>query len=532
MTQSAPFLTSSSTILWLKVLLTGVLLVLLYLRYAKRKALKDASKGYPVAAKVLVVFAVLFSFGVFHSFGKPPSGGFVHYGEMFHYYLGSKYFNELGYYELYNAVIAADAEQDSALVGLPFYTDLTTYQNASRRTALRQADSVKSRFSPDRWSAFKEDVASFKKETGMPTRPGIAPFLMDHGYNASPVATFVLGLLTRIVPVTQLKLLALLDVFLVAGMIALVFRTFGLLMGGLFSVYFFVNILNDHAYISGGILRYDWLLCIVAAVCLLERRRQVSAAFSLTSATMLKLFPAALFYGIAVVLIRRVRAKGAIDGESKRFVSAAAATGLVLFLLPAASLGSVLQPWQEFYQKTSLHDRGVYVNHLGLRGVLLFEPSQLSLDKFVETYRNGSTGDIVRHWQDVKEYEFEEKGPLVVFCTLFVLVCITVIIWKRKACESEAALWSLLLVYAASYPSHYYYAFLCLFILLFFKRPNSLSALVPICLLLLFNAAALVTDSFGPSPIVFFTLVNGYLFVCLASILGFELYGVFGRTRA
>jgi hypothetical protein len=79
-------------------------------------------------------------------------------------------------------------------------------------------------------------------------------------------------------------------------------------------------------------------------------------------------------------------------------------------------------------------------------------------------------------------------------------------------------------VYAASYPSHYYYSFLCLFILLFFKRPNSLEAFVPLCLLLSVNIAALVTDYCRASPIVFYTLVNIYLFVFFSSVLGFELY--------
>jgi uncharacterized membrane protein len=171
----------------------------------------------------------------------------------------------------------------------------------------------------------------------------------------------------------------------------------------------------------------------------------------------------------------------------------------------------------------------VYVNHLGLRGILLFEPSHLSLERFVDAYKSGASGDIVRNWQDAKELEFEEKRPVVGVCALVVLACLTAIIWKRRARESESVLWPLLLIYVASYPSHYYYAFLCLFILLFFNRPNSRSSFVPICLLLVFNIAALVIDSLSLSPIVFYTWVNACLFVCLAAILGFELLAAFGQ---
>jgi len=168
MAQSAPLLTSSSSVLWLKVLLSVATLLLLYLRYRKRAASGDSATPYSLRAKALVGLAVVLSFAAFHSFGKPQGGTFVHHGEMFHYYLGSKYFNELGYYELYNAVIAADAEQDSALAALPFYTDLATYQNAPRVAALAQAERVKGRFSETRWNAFKHDVSYFKELTGLP----------------------------------------------------------------------------------------------------------------------------------------------------------------------------------------------------------------------------------------------------------------------------------------------------------------------------------------------------------------------------
>jgi hypothetical protein len=444
---------------------------------------------------------------------------------MFNYYLGTKYFKEIGYSDLYNAVIVADTEQGNELDRLPFYTDLRTYQNTQRGRALEDAARIRNLFSNERWSAFKDDVAFFKTATasGIPHSPGLMFLLMDHGYNGSPVSTFILGTLANIFPVTQLQLLAFFDVFLVVAMAALVFRTFGFEMGALFSGYFCVNVLNPYDFLSGCFLRYDWQFYIVVAVCLLERKRYASSAFFLTLSAMIRVFPAALFYGMAVVIFKNVRATSVVERKFKRFILAAGVTGAVLFLLPAVSLGSVLQPWQAFAEKIEFHDRGVYVNHLGLRGIALFEPSHLSLEKFVQAYKSSQTNDIVRHWQDVKEAEFKQKRPAIVVASLIVLVCLTAIIWKRES-ETESVLWPLLLVYTASYPAHYYYAFLCLFILLFFKRPNSLDAFVPLCLLLALNIGILVTDYCGPSPIVFYTLANIYLFICFSLILGFELY--------
>lgn len=522
----SPILAIGNGFLWLKVLLSAATLVVLYVRYRKGKTPHDSSSTSPFRPEAMIVLAVLFSFAIYHNFGTSRDDvGFVHYPDMFHYYLGTKYFKEVGYSDLYNAVIVADTEQENELVGLPFYTDLKTYRNIPRAQALADADRIRSLFSNERWTALGDDVAFFKTALGVDSRKGLMMFVMDHGYNGSPVSTLVLGTLANIFPVTQLRLLAVFDVFLVVAMGALVFRTFGFELGALFSVYFCLNVLNASEFLSGCFLRYDWLFYVVVAVCLLERKRYASAAFFLTLSAMIRIFPAALFYGLAVIMFKNVRATGVVDRKFKRFIAAAGVTGAVLFLLPATFTGSVLQPWKDFAEKLHVHESGVYVNHLGFREIALFEPSHLSLEKFVEAYRSTQTNDIVRHWQEVKAAELEHKRPIIWAASLLVLLCLTTVIWKRES-ETESVVWPLLLVYTASNPAHYYYAFLCLFVLLFFRRPNALDALVPLCLLLALNIGILVTDSFGPSPIVFYTLANIYLFICVCSILGFELYAI------
>jgi hypothetical protein len=515
-------MTFSSSTLWLKFVLSAVLLVLLYLRYRAGTG-ADTPRTYSTRTKLAVGLAVVFSFCVFHNLGTFRGGSFVHFGEMFHYYVGPKYFKELGYYELYNAVIVADTEQGNEFAPLPFYTDLRTYKNLKRDAALRDAPRIKGLFSEQRWNAFKDDVAYFKSKIDKPGSPDMIFLLMDHGYNGSPVSTFLLGTIANLVPLTHGLWLAVIDVVLVLLMIALVVRCFGFELGAVFAVYFFTSILSGQEFLSGSLLRYDWLLYIVAAVCLLDRGRHAWAAFFLTLSAMLRLFPAVLFYGIAVTMFQKLRATRTVDKQTVRFTATAGATALLLFVLPSLTLGSVTEPWKDFYGKIRLHESGVYVNHLGFAGVALFEPGQLSLERFASTFQTRDP-DIVRHWQDVKEHELHNKRPLMIFAALVVLASVTALIWRRRDSESESVLWPLFLIYTTSYVSGYYYTFLCLFILLFFRRPNTRSAFLPVCLLLLFNLCALLTDSFKPSPIVFYTLLNVYLFVCLVTILGYELY--------
>ena len=114
MAESSPFLTLNYTILWLKFGITAATLAFLWFRYRAQERSASFTTS-SLRMKVGLGLVVVFSFGVFHNLGTFRGGTFIHQSEMFHYYLGSKYFEELGYYELYNATIVADAEQGSAL---------------------------------------------------------------------------------------------------------------------------------------------------------------------------------------------------------------------------------------------------------------------------------------------------------------------------------------------------------------------------------------------------------------------------------
>src|ERR1041385_1245259 len=150
----SPLLSVNNTILWLKVIFSAATIIFLYFRYRRGRTSEVSSKTLSFRAKALLGAAALSSFGVYHNLGKFRGGGFVHVSDMFNYYLNAKYFNEVGYSDLYDAVIVADTEQGNQLAKLPFYTDLRTYQNTQRAKALQNAGRIRSQFSSERWSAF------------------------------------------------------------------------------------------------------------------------------------------------------------------------------------------------------------------------------------------------------------------------------------------------------------------------------------------------------------------------------------------
>jgi len=114
--------------------------------------LRWASRGIPVAMIAVGAFAWT-SFGTFHGSGA------IHNPEMFHYVLGSKYFAELRYTELYRCTELA--EQDSGrkpFVERRVIRDLATNRLEPASTVLADEAPCRTAFTPERWKEFQRDV--------------------------------------------------------------------------------------------------------------------------------------------------------------------------------------------------------------------------------------------------------------------------------------------------------------------------------------------------------------------------------------
>lgn len=142
---------------------------------------------------VLVLAALIAHLNVL----RMPSNALVvrapepHYHDMLHYYLGTKYFAEVGYTRLYSAIVLADFE-DARTSFDPTgpVRDLSGNQLMPRARAIDAATGLRAVFGSERWQAFKREVAVF--------RGAISPkrwrtLVADHGYNGTPLVTALLG---------------------------------------------------------------------------------------------------------------------------------------------------------------------------------------------------------------------------------------------------------------------------------------------------------------------------------------------------
>lgn len=208
---------------------------------------------------------------------------------VFHYYLGAEYYDELGYHDLYRAALVADAQGTGTWRSIDRVRDLETYQVEPREEELAAYLPLEA-FSPERWNAFRANVEVLAG--GMPAR-SFRNVFTDRGYNATPFWTLLGAALTDLLPARHLltfKLLLALDLLLLAAALALVARTFGARALALVLLLFALSPVNLGRLV-GGFLQYDWFSAFLLGFCWYHRRRPVAAAAGMAYAALARVFP-------------------------------------------------------------------------------------------------------------------------------------------------------------------------------------------------------------------------------------------------
>jgi hypothetical protein len=320
----------------------------------------------------------LFTYSQFGLFHQPH--GYVHTWEMFNYYLPSKYFDELGYDGLYGAALAADWEApEPYFAGIERARDLRSNAIVPA-DQLREDPAFRARFTPERWASFKRDLAYLQIDYGDDMWLRV---LHDHGYNAPPSRTlFTRWIAAASGPATTLSMhaIALLDVPLLALLLATVWRTFGLRSAALVAVFLGTNSLAAFYWIGGSFLRFDWVVLLGCGLCALATRRYALAGALIGGASMLRVFPALFALGVLGRGVTVAVQSGRWPARYTAFVAGGAAAGALLGLASLTFVGG-FETWQAWYTKIAAHLEPQFHNHIGLRGFLDFAPAALVLGR-------------------------------------------------------------------------------------------------------------------------------------------------------
>lgn len=282
-------------------------------------------------------------------FGDP--GQLATWG-VYHYYLGAKYFDELGFTGLYEQTLAADAEGERRLAGIKRLRNLETYRKEEIEDpgAFRRSAS----FSDARWQEFKSDVRYL---LGC-REPGFwDDVLIDRGYNASPAwhvfGGTLVGLLSIQQPWSQ-TLLVLLDVVLILLAFGASVRAYGWARSLLVLVAFLLWFGNTQR-LFGQLYVLDWFAACWGAISAWRLGRERTAGALLAYAAMVRLFPMALFLGpVFHAGFGFVRGRR-LDPRYRRFFLAALVCAAALFVLGGVHTRHGFRAWTMFASEIATH---------------------------------------------------------------------------------------------------------------------------------------------------------------------------------
>jgi hypothetical protein len=395
---------------------------------------------------------IYFNFFAFHA------GQFLHYPDIAHYYLGSKYFQELGYGDLYTAMIRAEAEQDQGHFASPIVRDLSTNQAVPVESLLAKSDRVKGRFSPDRWRDFSQDAAFFRNEIGSSYRM----FLSDHGFNPSPVWAWIGGFIANHVPVTGLGAygLALIDPILLIAALLAVAWAFDRETALLAVIYFTVIFGASFDWVGGAFLRHLWFAAVIIGACCVQKGRHELGGGLFALASLLRIFPALLVAGLALRTAGELVGNRRIGDGHRRFWSGFTAISCVLLVSSLVWAGGIAS-WIAFHRNLAVHMESWSSNVVGLTNALALWSSLLA--------GGARSGAELFAWRDTTYH--------VQLATVLPLAVIVVAMLAQHMDDLPVIASGMLLIITGLNLTAYYYSMLVLLLLARAREPEKIAVI-------------------------------------------------------
>ncbi len=457
-----------------------------------------------LAAASLTVYLNFFSF---HG-----ARTWVHLHDVAHYYLGAKYFDELGYENLYTAMLRAEGELTPGRFSTLEARDLTTNELVPIRELLLRSDEVKAGFTPERWEDWKRDVEMFRHALG----PQFKSLYIDHGFNPTPLWPLMGAALARLVPAGSragVLVLCLLDPLLLLAAFAAVAWAYGRTAALLGVIDFCLIYGASFGWTGGAFLRYVWFAATLAAACCLHRGRFAPAGALLALAAALRVFPALFAVPLAFQALHRLWTERRLPRQHAHFFLAFGATALALFLLTG------LQPrgfgaWSEFRQNMAKHMDTVSPNILGLTPLLAYRdlPEKITLEEVREQRQRYVDASRVQ------------------LATLFVAALLAAALLAPRLRPDESMLLAVPLLLTGLNLASYYYVLLVLLVVVWWDRPLRVAALFG---LELATHGLLLFEDREPFVYMYRSLMLLYLLVAFYERpLRAELRRLFARSSA
>ncbi|SRR6266540_28582 len=447
----------------------------------------------------VISFACYFNFGLFHF------RNYVHQWDAFHYYAGSKYFKELSYDRLYECIAVADSEEPGLRrrVELRKIMNLRNNMMEGTQDILAHPEKCKSHFTDERWMKFKHDVRHFRGKHDVKRWEELQT---DHGYNGTPVWGIMGSLIASTGPASdaQIDFITKLDPLFIFGLTFMSLWAFGWRTTSVALAVFATNFPSRFYWTGGAFLRWDWLFYFVGGICLVKKDRPLLGGFFLGYSTLLRVFPVITFSGPILVALRQlwgdhdedsphwkirlpaIRLLGIKPEEStfkiykpkpfesvkeligrvdRRYLALFAGGALSLAILFPVSLvtGGGIDAYVAFKFNTNKHKETPLTNHMGLRTVVTYNPSQAG-----RALKNDRLEDPWGTWKKTKVAAFHDRRPLyLLFAAAFMVLLFAAL---RVSEPWMACAMGAMMIPVGIELTCYYYSFLFAVAFLSYKR--------------------------------------------------------------
>ncbi len=394
----------------------------------------------------------------------------LHFHEFFHYYLGSKYFREVGYLGLYDCTTLGDLEiarEDHVSPRIGGYVrdlgDVLTDKPSADAIAHCLAED-RPHFTQARWASFKRDLRELRRLVPDDWWGGA---VFDAGFNPPPSWVVLSSAVANAIPIrggrvpgyliaTSLDVVLLLVSFLA-------FRAaFGTATAAAAALYFGSSYLSNYSWIGGAFLRFTWFAGIVLSLAAMKRERWAWAGAFAAFAACDRLFPAAFAIGAMVPLGYRAIRRRDARRPLVRFCAGFAVVTVVLFVASSAVFG--FSAWRVFFERILRHKDVYFVMHVGLKKLVTYRDWVPSQDF------HGHAGLArFRDWNLRLRATWAAMRPIVVPIQLLAAAGAVRASIRARPYEA-AALCGIVIMFVFNLPANYYYSVLAVVPALLLRR--------------------------------------------------------------
>jgi hypothetical protein len=450
----------------------------------------------------LGVVAISLYFHAF-KFGYPK---YWHRWDQYHYYMGAKYFPEIGYDGLYKCSAIAQHqlgvvtyeepvdEDEKAKQARGYVSRILTSAGLnkietpmrSRRIDMKAELEAKGktirnlsgdnllmpvkelienpkqcedRFSPERWSAYKEDVKFFRIVSD---KKYWEDMQRDHGYNPPPVWTLAGHLLSNLSPATVgfMQGLAMIDVAYLFGVFVALYWGFGWRVAAVGAIFWGTQSSAPFYWTGGAFLRQDWLFFIVMAAALARKRYFELAGAAMVYAGLLRIFPGLAVIGWLVVCGAYVWRHKKFRKDHVRTIIGGCVAAAILIGASLAVVGK--DSYQKFFEHTiRVHDQTPLTNHMGLRVLVGHNVGTGKESGRMKYTKDVSLVDPFERWKAMRLERYDKLKPVAYTIILASLAFFIYVVRRVKSlwiAQCLGQIWIILL----SQLTCYYYSFMIL----------------------------------------------------------------------